>query len=333
MAITSYQNFQMNFGSTFLGWLTHRDRGNLARVDSAWNRIIKSYDVEGYKELKLSMSGGNVTLYVRDDQGQHPEMLLGVLGAGGTKKAMKLSNGRALVLPNLDYEQVEKIESWWKRVVHEEVAMSKLLTTIGLLSPSPKKVGVALSSQATAKVIPAYISEDFQEMARTKGRFIIDWNNQQVSTWVVGRDFLFNSEEARFKEENWDAVLGSLLTDIVQISIYDIPAWNASMNFAVVKKNGPVSGLPSEYEVRYFGFDFSDKRKAIENKKTPAVFNDKKAKDVLLHAVDRIFTCEFGSAFHCGPQSKNIKSFYNRLMEKYLIEIQKRSQPNISGEQ
>jgi hypothetical protein len=117
---------------------------------------------------------------------------------GGSKMAIQLKNGQALIVPNLgiwrvmcDRNQEKLIDmeanlypvtASWPRFVHEETCMSNLLTKIGLLNPYSKRVSLFLSEGANAPTIPAYLSESFESLSQSKGCFIIDVKNTSSST-------------------------------------------------------------------------------------------------------------------------------------------------------
>jgi hypothetical protein len=248
------------------------------------------------------------------------EKLLKILGKGGCKKAIELERGRALIVPNMDVE-VDFFSRNWEGIVGEEVAMSQLLTKIGMLSPLSQKVRISLSA-SDEETIPAYLSETFESLGKTKGWFIIDTKNSKSSTWQQGKDFLFNSEEDRLNKENWDLISNSLLDDVAKMCIYDIPTLIDSINVAIVKKT---SGLEiSPYEIRYFGFDFSSKNCSLsiptiqERSKEPDMG---KVEGVLSTILDQVFYCEFDKRYGSGTEHATLWGFKNSLVKKYSKEV------------
>jgi hypothetical protein len=275
-------------------------------------------DISSYEALKKEMKQKRATLYVTDETGKHPETLLGVLGRGGSKKAIQVARGRALILPNMDADPTAHIAGRWERMVLEEVKMSKILSRLGLLSPLSEQVSVALT-ESSENVIPAYISESFENLS-LKGCFIIDIKNSDSSTWKEGEHSLFQSDEERLSEKNWDSVFDSALTDISKICSYNIPAEGDSLNIAIVKKAS--DSAVCQHEVRYFGFDFSSKRKFLaipdaENRSsTPP--NIDKATQLLNSIIENVFFCEFGQRYLYGAESENLRNLKDRLVQRYI---------------
>lgn len=271
-----------------------------------------------YEALQKEMDQiGSSILCVIDHTGMHQETLLKVLGGGGSKKAIQLAKGRALLLPNMDEDSIAEIALRWERMVSEEVAMSRILNRIGLLSPSLEQVNI-IPSEISEDKISAYISETFEELGKTNGWFIIDIKNRDSSTWKEGKDFLFQSEEERLNEENWDSAVDSVLTDIEKICLYDIPAGRDSLNIAILKK--PSESAVCQHEIRYFGFDFSDKDTPLaipEDKPLVHPLNKDRAKWILNSILDNVFIYEFGRRYLFKDEGGNLKSLKNRLVQKY----------------
>jgi hypothetical protein len=220
-----------------------------------------------------------------------------------------------------------------------EVFMSKKLNAIGLLSPFSKLVGVSFSCEETP-YIPAIISSSFNQL-KEKGIFILE-GKSLAGTWQRGKDFLFPSDEDRFNENQWDKAISPLLTDIAKICIYSIPVSGDSRNMAIIKKSS------GEYELRYFGFDFSWKTTLIPREYMPAwtIKNSEidppkphyKPEDIdnserleskihvcLWDMLDAIFHCEFHARYGFGAadteENRTIGEFMRKLYTKYKAEI------------
>jgi len=278
-------------------------------------------DISSYEALREKMGQKGAILYVTDETGKRPEKLLGVLGRGGSKKAIQVARGRALILPNMDVDPTAYIAGRWERMVLEEVKMSKILNRLGLLSPLSEQVSVTLTKSSEC-VIPAYISETFENLS-LKGCFIIDTKNPDSSTWKQEERSLFQSDEERLSEKNWDSVFDSALTDIEKICLYDIPAGGDSVNIAVVKKAS--DSAVCQHEVRYFGFDFSSKRGFLaipdaENRSSTAP-NIDKATLLLNIIIDNVFFCEFGRRYYYGDESANLGNLKDRLVQRYIKDV------------
>jgi hypothetical protein len=278
-------------------------------------------DVSLYTILKKEMEQEGSTLYVADETGKHAETLLRVLGKGGSKKAFEVGRGRALILPNMDADSAAVVARRWERIVLEEVELSKIFNRLGLLSPLSKQVSITLT-ESSEHVIPAYISETFESFS-LKGLFIIDTKNADSSTWKEGERFLFKSDEERLIEKNWDSVLDPVLTDIAKICLYDIPASKDSLNVAILKKSS--DSAVCQYEVRYFGFDFSSKHGFLtipdSEHRSSASPNMDKATGLLDGIIENVFSSEFGDRYDDGDESVNLKNLKDRLVQKYIKDI------------
>lgn len=261
-------------------------------------------------------------IYLISEEVLQEEKLLKILGKGGCKRAIELERGRALIVPNMDVE-VDFFAMSWKGIVDEEVTMSQLLTKIGLLSPLSQKVRISFSADSDEETIPAYLSETFESLGKTKGWFIIDTKNSKSSNWKQGKDFLFTSEEDRLNENNWDLISDSLLDDVAKMCIYDIPTPTDSINIAIVKKTSKSEISP--YEIRYFGFDFSSKSCILSIPKIQERLskepNMNKVEGVLNRILDWVFYCEFGKRYDSGTEHARLWGFKNSLVEKYSKEV------------
>lgn len=197
------------------------------------------------------------SLFVKDDLGQKEEQVLDVLGEGGCKKAIKLTEDRALLLPNMDSNSPEFIGSCWPRVVKEELKITRYLHSIGLLCPPLEEVEVFVRADSTSP-IPSYRTETFANLGKTRGWYIIDRKNMKSWTW---RKNFFNNDEDRLKEANWKPLIKPLIKDIAKLIFYQVPLFPDSINSVITEIMGK-EGL-IKYKIRYFGFDFSDKFKPL----------------------------------------------------------------------
>lgn len=302
---------------------------SLERMDSPVSKttyvtpLLPLNDVSSYDALwEKTFNESEPSLYITDETGQRLETLK-FLGGGGSKKAWEISGGRALLLPSFS-DSTATIARIWERIVLEEVAMSKVLTKLGLLSPLSKQVSVKLT-EFSESIIPAYISESFESLS-LKGCFVIDQKNSKSSTWKSGEHFLFQSDEERLNEKNWDSIFDSVLTDIAKICLYNIPSNIDSLNIAIVKK--PSDSAVAQHEVRYFGFDFSSKDGllSIPDADTPSTSPDiSQAKKILNSIITNVVWCEFfESDSYYEKKGMNIRKLIERLVEKYVGDIEKR---------
>src|ERR1700722_9483345 len=199
MPITPYQAFHQhkdNLSTLIFPFLDTEERENLGLADQAWRKANVTFEEGFYHSLKHRVEWTHA-VWMRTTTGEvHRERLTRVLGYGGRKKAIELSKGRALLVPNMDLRQsMVNISACWKRVVHEEVAMSKLLTKIGLLGPLSQRVSLSFTTCPNAVTIPAYLCDSFESLGKTKGCFIIDGKSWEASSWRLGEDFLFKTKE------------------------------------------------------------------------------------------------------------------------------------------
>lgn len=324
MSISSYRTFhEKNLGPLIFSFLSKKNQNNLAQTDTIWERAKLNFDFHNYKILKAVMKNKAV-LSLKDINGIQQAKLLETLGKGGSKKAILLDNNRALLLPNMSTDSIEDILSRWKRMVHEELVMSEILTKLDLLSPQSRRVSISFLNDSKEE-IPAYLSKTFKALSETQGLFIIDTKNPDSSTWKKGKDFLFKSMDDRLNENNWDYVLEQVLNDIVKICIHHLPISNDSINFAIVKNSS--ESLLSQYQVRYFGFDFSSKYRTLKiltpKERESLAPNMNLALKLVNTVLDKIFAFEFCT---CEiKEEEKLNEFRDYLAQKYIKEIHSRS--------
>lgn len=316
MSISIYRTFhEKNLGALIFPFLSKKNQNNLAQTSTIWEREKLNFDIHNYKILKTLMKNKAVLSL----NGFQQAKLLETLGKGGSKKAILLDTHQALLLPNMSTDSVEEIVSRWSRMVHEELVMSEILTKLDLLSPQSKRVSISFLNDSSRE-IPAYLSDTFKTLCETKSWFIIDTKNSDSSTWKKGKNFLFKSMDDRLNEKNWDFVLDPVLNDIVKICIHHLPISNDSINFAIVKNTS--ESFLSQYQVRYFGFDFSSKYRTLkipEILETPILAPNMTLALKLVNTVlDKIFAFEFEA---CDTKLSNFK---DTLAQKYIRQVHSR---------
>jgi hypothetical protein len=176
------------------------------------------------------------------------ERLISRLGSGAHKDAIKLSGGRALIVPNFRNDKAEQLAETWERTIDNEISVSARLSASGLLSMRPEKVLVSFSGES----IPAYICPSFESL-RQKNWFIIDVNVEENST----REKIFDSEEERYSIENWKTTLKPLFDDLTELFEKKLPRDPDSISLVLIKN--PLKSLrPIKQRsiIRAFGFDF-----------------------------------------------------------------------------
>lgn len=291
-------------------FLVEKDQNSLKEVGELQSYLTWRYGTQMKKGL-----------YIKDRDGLHQEKLLEVLGFGRSKKVFKLQKDRALAIPNMDENRLDAVVAHWKRIVHEEVAMSQLFNQMGFLSPLLERVNISVSENPHALTIPAYLSKTFENLKKTKGCFIIE-PARDGGTWKMGKHFLFRSEEERFTEENWDSVMNLALTDIAKIAMHRLSIGWDTYNIAVVREPSPSAVSP--YKVRPFFFDFS-------NRYTPSAIPQIQEKPSTLPFLNSILvwivSYEFnGRDVSFTEEGRKIISFCTQLREKYSKEIASRMQ-------
>lgn len=316
MSISPF-SFVSTTNKGIFAYLSEDERLNLSQTCKFWRHNKINFESRSFKDLKDRIQKGG-SVYLNDETGRHEETLGGILGAGGSKKAVALTEGRALIIPNMDTDPLKHIVPRWKRMVYEEVKMSKFLTEIGILNPVSKKVSLSISEDPFAARIPAYVCETFDSLASTKGCFIIDIKNPLSSTWQQDENFLFDSEEDRLADSNWDSVLDSLLTDVSKMLKYGIKPEFDSLNLAIVKK--PSTSTKCQYEVRYFGFDFSSKyhKLTLPSHEASVTSPDLDQAVALFDLVlSEVFFSEFGFRSRFGADSEKLQNLKKHLILKY----------------
>lgn len=344
-ALDPYRKFhENNLGILLFPFLSQEDRKNLSLTNKEWRNADLRYKARGHEAILAVMKRKRtfsedmsiheeflitVPVYLKE-LGSVNQMLEGsfrVLGFGGTKKAIELPGGRAMLWPNMDDSGDTKhvIAGIWRRIVREEVTMSQLLSKMGILSPCSRLATLSFSpsSSSPESAMPVYLSETFENLGNTKGWFIIDKKNPESSTWKRGEHFLFESEKDRLNESNWDSVMDAALTEVAKICKYDIPLYGDAQNMAFVKR--PSKFSVSQYEIRYFGFDFSSKFSCLSIPNLGEGPFETSGKEEIIHLhvdylLDNAFFYEFGNRYYL----EEIAQLKNRLVEKHSKEVSRR---------
>lgn len=179
------------------------------------------------------------------------ETVLGLLGEGGSKRAYALENGNALLMPRFEsISDIQKHSQFWSDVIDKEVDGTKRVKELGCLACDLKRVDLFMTPNSKIK-LPAYETEAFDHLA-SRGIWIIDTKNEESSTWNRS---LFQKNSDRFDVQNWEKILDPFLKDLTKLLIHNVWLYPDNTSMAVIKKTqaDPISN----YEVRYFGFDFS----------------------------------------------------------------------------
>lgn len=227
-----------------------KDRQNLYSVNKMWRDQGWYWGVMPYRGIK-KQGLINGTISSKDHQSFTQK---GFLGFGGCKVAYLVEDGQALLIPNTSADPLHQVKFRWKRIVKEEVAMSKFLSAIGILNPRSEMVTISFKYNCQQVSMPAYICQSFQALAENEHVYVIDQKNEESSMW---KQRLFDSDEERNKIESWDPVVLPLVEDIKKLMRYRVYTSTDCQNMAVQKTD-------SGYVIRYFGFDFSSKTWALQ---------------------------------------------------------------------
>src|ERR1700722_5599967 len=126
MSCTAYQDFRANTKLNILtfSFLSKEDRDNLILVDKAWRIFKLEFEIQNYQALEARIQKKEA-IFLKDGYGIHKEILLDVLGDGGSKIAYQLQGrqSQTLLLPNITINPLYIIRKW-RGMVFEEVAMS-----------------------------------------------------------------------------------------------------------------------------------------------------------------------------------------------------------------
>lgn len=313
-------------------FLPQEGRNSLALVDKTMNAAVKVFEIRCYENFKKNTDSldNNNNKYVcysfvnpKGITSIGKKKIGTLLGRGGSKEVYDLGGlYSALVIPNMNVDSFEDIAARWKRIVDEEVKMSEFLASVGLLAPKLIPTRVAYSD-LPGMSIPAYRAIAFSDLFASEGLYVIDRKNPESSTWKKGQNFLFNSTEERLDEKNWDFVFDSFLTDILKICTGHLPTKGDSVNIAINLKF--MGKDKDEFEVRYFGFDFTNKQTSIfipqveKNTTYRLKLDSNKAKTLIEKFLSVIFAYEFVNEYADGSVDENkIYDLRKNLEDKYL---------------
>jgi hypothetical protein len=271
---------------------------------------------EIYRELQRKTEKRNAGIYLHEEDASREEKLIRCLGDGGSKKAYKLDEERVLMLPNMDSDPLSDVAARWDRIVEEELRVTQLIASLGILSPISQRVNISSSHDQSRGTIPAYVSRSFNSFAQSN-TFIIDRKNRQSSTWKQGRS-LFNADENRLDKEKWDRMTATMLDDLVKIFANGLPTSNDSLNIAVVQVE---DAGDKSHEIKIFGFDFTNKHKPLEAVPSPQSVQRSHVKSVVEGLLTTLFCYEFEWTFPYGERCKEPAQFMKGLVEDYTDKI------------
>jgi len=255
-------------------------------------------------------------IYFCEGDAANQTKLMRCLGDGGSKKAYKLDEERVLLLPNMDTDSVCDVAARWDRIVEEELRITDLIASLGILSPLSQKVNISSSEDQTKGTIPAYISKSFNSFAKSN-TFIIDRKNRKSSTWKQERS-LFNANEDRLDKRKWDHMTAPMLSDLVKIFANGVPTSHDSLNLAVVQTEGAPF---NSHEIKIFGFDFTNKHTPLAPVTQSKAIERNHVKQVVEGLLTTIFCYEFEWSFPNGERSREPAQLMQELVEDYTDKI------------
>lgn len=320
--------------SQIIYFLPQQDRNSLALVDKTLRTAVKAFEIMCYKIFKEKTYSSEIKyiyysfLSIMDTISIEKEKVRSFLGGGGSKSVYQIGEFEALVIPNMTLDSIEDIALRWKRMVLEEVKMSKFLLSIGLLAPTLMPTRVSYTNPNVS--IPTYRTYPFKLLKDIEGIYVIDLKNSYSSTWEKGENFLFNSTEERMDEKNWESVFDIFLTDVLKICTFNLPVSGDSVNMAIAVHESDEG--KTEYKVRYFGFDFSSKRSELDipqvekNACYKLRLDYKKAETLISDFLVEIFNLEFSTEFADENNNKSsIIQLRKKLKTRFLDLLESRS--------
>lgn len=166
--------------------------------------------------------------------------LIKTLGYGGSKRAIQLNNGQALITPNGTGAPS------WANIVHHETTVSALHRRLDLYSPLNTRVYV-FPDVSSDKCIPTYTNPSFADLAKN-GVYVLDRKRSAYPSHPELR--LFKEHKDMLNMDLWRPLMGEMIQDLAKLVFYQIPQSFDSFNLAVVRDH-------TGYRIRYYGFDFS----------------------------------------------------------------------------
>lgn len=234
------------------------------------------------KDKKLE----SIPLYVQTTGEKVKRIVLSFLGSGGSKCAYELEGGSALLMSSEENFSYIANSIKWSEMVDEEITGTSRVRDLGLLACDLEKATVFMTNDSTIGV-PAYITETFSQLS-SKGIWIIDQKNPRSSTW---KRSLFDKKEDSFDEGKWQKILNPFLKDIVKLLQNNFWLCGDNLNMAILEKSDEGDGV--NYEVRYFGFDFSSKHDQLSFNKLKPEEIDNLVTSIIFDSISCLMSCEF----------------------------------------
>lgn len=173
------------------------------------------------------------------------------LGQGGSKKAVLLTDGRVIMLPNTDVDYYVRIARWWPDTVTDEAAMADFLEEIDVPALNRQKAYLIIPSKKDSTIsykLPVLLSDSFAQY-EDRGWCVLDYKNGSSCSHIQKDWETFWKTDLKSSEKIFDL----LIRDLLILSLNGISLNSDSTNAVVIKKDD------GSFKLRYFGFDFGGK--------------------------------------------------------------------------
>lgn len=258
-------------------------------------------------QLKTYKRSEPIPLYVQTSQEKIKRNVLGILGSGGSKRAYELEGGIALLMPCMRSLSLSADSKKWEEKIDEEIMATNRVRELGLLACHLEKTHVFMTSDSTISVL-AYQTETFSQLS-SRGMWIIDQKDSESSTWK-SKSF-FGEMIDRFDEKNWEKLLNPFLRDIAKLLANNFYLYIDNVNMAVLEKPTQDDGV--NYEIRYFGFDFSSKYGPLSFRQLSSEEISSLVPSIVGDSLMELMVCEFGHSWR--------SDLYQNLKDKCIKQI------------
>jgi hypothetical protein len=242
---------------------------------------------QSLNSMELYEQSSPVQIYVQTNQEKIKQVVLGILGDGGSKRAYELEGGTALLMPQGRSLSSMATSKEWSEMVDEEIVGTRRVAELGLLACQLEKIKVYMTNDSSIGVT-AYRTETFSQLS-ARGIWIIDQKKSSSTTWK--RSFFQEASDA-LDEKKWKTLLRPFLRDIAKLFVNGFDLYIDNVNMAVVEKSNQDNGV--KYEIRYFGFDFSSKEFQLSFKKKTFEEIDLRVPYVVSDALRCVMDLELG---------------------------------------
>lgn len=228
--------------------------GNLAEV--AWslskNQKNSLYAMHELLFFYKSPYGVDETFCLQTSDTEHENVTVKeCIGGGGSKKALLLTDGRVIMFPNTDVDNIIGTAKWWPDAVTKEAAVAHFLEEIDVPALNRKKAYLIIPSKNNSTIsyrLPVLLSDSFAQYA-DRGWFVVDSKNPRSSFYPEGEWRKLWGTDLK----SWGKTFDLLIRDLLILSLNGIYPNQDCRNVILVK------GEDEAFHLRYFGFDFGGK--------------------------------------------------------------------------